>query len=149
MERKSNAAAATHVGAASHFTLDETVLCVFLSNQLTNLSLVFLSVSSSASEDLGCRRGDFSRKHYGSVELVSPRPFAAVLLCSWLPSVGTKRDGREEVGLMSHDTLGVVRSSAVAGAVHSGQQPGFICQSGFFLLFSDVFLPLFPHLGFF
>uniref|UniRef100_A0AAZ3QGP2 GTPase-activating Rap/Ran-GAP domain-like protein 3 n=1 Tax=Oncorhynchus tshawytscha TaxID=74940 RepID=A0AAZ3QGP2_ONCTS len=26
--------------------------------------------SSSASEDLGCRRGDFSRKHYGSVELV-------------------------------------------------------------------------------
>uniref|UniRef100_A0A674EM68 GTPase-activating Rap/Ran-GAP domain-like protein 3 n=1 Tax=Salmo trutta TaxID=8032 RepID=A0A674EM68_SALTR len=24
---------------------------------------------SSASEDLGCRRGDFSRKHYGSVEL--------------------------------------------------------------------------------
>lgn len=26
---------------------------------------------SSASEDLGCRRGDFSRKHYGSVELVS------------------------------------------------------------------------------
>ena len=27
--------------------------------------------SSSVSEDLGCRRGDFSRKHYGSVELVS------------------------------------------------------------------------------
>ncbi|XP_045548917.1 GTPase-activating Rap/Ran-GAP domain-like protein 3 isoform X2 [Salmo salar] len=26
--------------------------------------------SSSASEDLGCRRGDFSRKHYGSVELL-------------------------------------------------------------------------------
>uniref|UniRef100_A0A8D0A3S4 GTPase-activating Rap/Ran-GAP domain-like protein 3 n=1 Tax=Sander lucioperca TaxID=283035 RepID=A0A8D0A3S4_SANLU len=25
---------------------------------------------SSASEDLGCRRGDFSRKHYGSVELL-------------------------------------------------------------------------------
>ncbi|KAA8584399.1 hypothetical protein FQN60_008184 [Etheostoma spectabile] len=25
--------------------------------------------SGSASEDLGCRRGDFSRKHYGSVEL--------------------------------------------------------------------------------
>ncbi|TKS84755.1 GTPase-activating Rap/Ran-GAP domain-like protein 3 [Collichthys lucidus] len=24
----------------------------------------------SASEDLGCRRGDFSRKHYGSVELL-------------------------------------------------------------------------------
>jgi hypothetical protein len=29
--------------------------------------------SSSVSEDLGCRRGDFSRKHYGSVELVSLR----------------------------------------------------------------------------
>lgn len=27
--------------------------------------------SSSVSEDLGCRRGEFSRKHYGSVELVS------------------------------------------------------------------------------
>uniref|UniRef100_A0AAZ3SFP0 GTPase-activating Rap/Ran-GAP domain-like protein 3 n=1 Tax=Oncorhynchus tshawytscha TaxID=74940 RepID=A0AAZ3SFP0_ONCTS len=27
--------------------------------------------SSSASEDLGCRRGDFSRKHYGSVELTT------------------------------------------------------------------------------
>ncbi|XP_005917291.1 GTPase-activating Rap/Ran-GAP domain-like protein 3 isoform X2 [Haplochromis burtoni] len=27
-------------------------------------------ISSSASEDLGCRRGDFSRKHYGSVELL-------------------------------------------------------------------------------
>ncbi|XP_078812356.1 GTPase-activating Rap/Ran-GAP domain-like protein 3 isoform X11 [Oryzias latipes] len=27
-------------------------------------------VESSASEDLGCRRGDFSRKHYGSVELL-------------------------------------------------------------------------------
>uniref|UniRef100_A0A673UPJ7 GTPase-activating Rap/Ran-GAP domain-like protein 3 n=1 Tax=Suricata suricatta TaxID=37032 RepID=A0A673UPJ7_SURSU len=26
--------------------------------------------SSSVSEDLGCRRGDFSRKHYGSVELL-------------------------------------------------------------------------------
>ncbi|XP_010782459.1 GTPase-activating Rap/Ran-GAP domain-like protein 3 [Notothenia coriiceps] len=26
-------------------------------------------ITSSASEDLGCRRGDFSRKHYGSVEL--------------------------------------------------------------------------------
>jgi len=26
---------------------------------------------SSVSEDLGCRRGEFSRKHYGSVELVS------------------------------------------------------------------------------
>ncbi|MED6261066.1 GTPase-activating Rap/Ran-GAP domain-like protein 3 [Ataeniobius toweri] len=25
----------------------------------------------SASEDLGCRRGDFSRKHYGSVELLA------------------------------------------------------------------------------
>lgn len=29
--------------------------------------------SSSVSEDLGCRRGEFSRKHYGSVELVSIR----------------------------------------------------------------------------
>lgn len=29
--------------------------------------------SSSVSEDLGCRRGEFSRKHYGSVELVSLR----------------------------------------------------------------------------
>uniref|UniRef100_A0A7N8X0I1 GTPase-activating Rap/Ran-GAP domain-like protein 3 n=1 Tax=Mastacembelus armatus TaxID=205130 RepID=A0A7N8X0I1_9TELE len=29
----------------------------------------YLSLSS-ASEDLGCRRGDFSRKHYGSVELL-------------------------------------------------------------------------------
>ncbi|XP_068190157.1 GTPase-activating Rap/Ran-GAP domain-like protein 3 isoform X5 [Antennarius striatus] len=27
-------------------------------------------ISSSASEDLGCRRGDFSRRHYGSVELL-------------------------------------------------------------------------------
>ncbi|XP_066568831.1 GTPase-activating Rap/Ran-GAP domain-like protein 3 isoform X2 [Amia ocellicauda] len=27
-------------------------------------------VTSSASEDLGCRRGEFSRKHYGSVELL-------------------------------------------------------------------------------
>ncbi|XP_060916578.1 GTPase-activating Rap/Ran-GAP domain-like protein 3 isoform X2 [Labrus mixtus] len=27
-------------------------------------------ITSSASEDLGCRRGDFSRKHYGSVELL-------------------------------------------------------------------------------
>ncbi|XP_056407877.1 GTPase-activating Rap/Ran-GAP domain-like protein 3, partial [Hyla sarda] len=26
--------------------------------------------SSSVSEDLGCRRGEFSRKHYGSVELL-------------------------------------------------------------------------------
>lgn len=37
---------------------------------------------SSASEDLGCRRGDFSRKHYGSVELVSPTHSA--LVCSHL-----------------------------------------------------------------
>ena len=36
---------------------------------------------SSASEDLGCRRGDFSRKHYGSVELVSPVHSALVSLC--------------------------------------------------------------------
>lgn len=37
---------------------------------------------SSASEDLGCRRGDFSRKHYGSVELVSPThdPLICLLL---------------------------------------------------------------------
>lgn len=35
---------------------------------------------SSASEDLGCRRGDFSRKHYGSVELVSPIHTALVCL---------------------------------------------------------------------
>ncbi|XP_069762255.1 GTPase-activating Rap/Ran-GAP domain-like protein 3 isoform X1 [Narcine bancroftii] len=27
-------------------------------------------IQSSASEDLGCRRGEFSRKHYGSVELL-------------------------------------------------------------------------------
>ncbi|XP_017315940.1 GTPase-activating Rap/Ran-GAP domain-like protein 3 isoform X1 [Ictalurus punctatus] len=27
-------------------------------------------ITSSASEDLGCRRGEFSRKHYGSVELL-------------------------------------------------------------------------------
>lgn len=33
---------------------------------------------SSASEDLGCRRGDFSRKHYGSVELVSPSHSALI-----------------------------------------------------------------------
>lgn len=54
-------------------------------------------------------------------------------LAAVLPSAGVKREGREEevlvgwgreVGLMSHDTLGVVRSSAVAGADHSGQQPG-------------------------
>lgn len=30
----------------------------------------------------------------------------------------------EEVELMSHDTLGVVRSSAAAGTNHSGQRPG-------------------------
>lgn len=41
VERKANAAAATHVGAASHFTLDETVLCVFLTNRRTNLSCFF------------------------------------------------------------------------------------------------------------
>lgn len=35
---------------------------------------------SSASEDLGCRRGDFSRKHYGSVELVSPTHNALICL---------------------------------------------------------------------
>lgn len=34
--------------------------------------VLLLLFCSSASEDLGCRRGDFSRKHYGSVELVSP-----------------------------------------------------------------------------
>lgn len=39
---------------------------------------------SSASEDLGCRRGDFSRKHYGSVELVSPIHSALVSLCDCL-----------------------------------------------------------------
>ncbi|MED6289563.1 hypothetical protein CHARACLAT_004154 [Characodon lateralis] len=37
----------------------------------------------SASEDLGCRRGDFSRKHYGSVELVSPTLNAPNSM--WLP----------------------------------------------------------------
>lgn len=37
---------------------------------------------SSASEDLGCRRGDFSRKHYGSVELVSPTH--DLLICLFL-----------------------------------------------------------------
>lgn len=37
-----------------------------------HLSLTVPLCYSSASEDLGCRRGDFSRKHYGSVELVSP-----------------------------------------------------------------------------
>lgn len=35
---------------------------------------------SSASEDLGCRRGDFSRKHYGSVELVSSIHTALICL---------------------------------------------------------------------
>ncbi|XP_009299793.1 GTPase-activating Rap/Ran-GAP domain-like protein 3 isoform X5 [Danio rerio] len=30
----------------------------------------YQDTSSSASEDLGCRRGEFSRKHYGSVELL-------------------------------------------------------------------------------
>uniref|UniRef100_A0A669EIZ3 GTPase-activating Rap/Ran-GAP domain-like protein 3 n=1 Tax=Oreochromis niloticus TaxID=8128 RepID=A0A669EIZ3_ORENI len=35
------------------------------------VTLIFLQLSRcSASEDLGCRRGDFSRKHYGSVELL-------------------------------------------------------------------------------
>uniref|UniRef100_A0A8K9XIX4 GTPase activating Rap/RanGAP domain like 3 n=1 Tax=Oncorhynchus mykiss TaxID=8022 RepID=A0A8K9XIX4_ONCMY len=41
-----------------------TLLCV--GEQLTTMRLC----CSSASEDLGCRRGDFSRKHYGSVELL-------------------------------------------------------------------------------
>lgn len=36
--------------------------------------------SSSVSEDLGCRRGEFSRKHYGSVELVSIRNLSFALL---------------------------------------------------------------------
>uniref|UniRef100_A0A6Q2WW46 GTPase-activating Rap/Ran-GAP domain-like protein 3 n=1 Tax=Esox lucius TaxID=8010 RepID=A0A6Q2WW46_ESOLU len=35
-------------------------------DRLTTVRLCY----SSASEDLGCRRGDFSRKHYGSVELL-------------------------------------------------------------------------------
>ncbi|XP_060769195.1 GTPase-activating Rap/Ran-GAP domain-like protein 3 isoform X2 [Neoarius graeffei] len=31
---------------------------------------MWVNFASSASEDLGCRRGEFSRKHYGSVELL-------------------------------------------------------------------------------
>lgn len=98
---------------------------------------VFLTMSllcySSASEDLGCRRGDFSRKHYGSVELVSPtHNLSLICLCltvsasscfffcsSWSPrllwlfllfSLGMDGRQREEGGgLMSHDVLGVVQ----------------------------------------
>uniref|UniRef100_A0A3P9KJZ5 GTPase-activating Rap/Ran-GAP domain-like protein 3 n=1 Tax=Oryzias latipes TaxID=8090 RepID=A0A3P9KJZ5_ORYLA len=38
--------------------------------QLLRKGCSFEITRSSASEDLGCRRGDFSRKHYGSVELL-------------------------------------------------------------------------------
>lgn len=41
---------------------------------------------SSASEDLGCRRGDFSRKHYGSVELVS-NPLPMTFYSYFCPSI--------------------------------------------------------------
>ncbi|KAL1275063.1 hypothetical protein QQF64_027877 [Cirrhinus molitorella] len=34
------------------------------------ICLKYQNAYSSASEDLGCRRGEFSRKHYGSVELL-------------------------------------------------------------------------------
>lgn len=53
----------------------------FLQDKEARCLTVSLSYSS-ASEDLGCRRGDFSRKHYGSVELVSPTHSA--LVCSHL-----------------------------------------------------------------
>lgn len=89
---------------------------------------------SSASEDLGCRRGDFSRKHYGSVELVSPThdplicsllsvsgrdcllipfllpPFLCLYLFCWHVWI-------TEGGLMSHDTLGVVQWCALPGCI--------------------------------
>lgn len=44
--------------------------CRFVARSLC-IILMKHSCSSSVSEDLGCGRGDFSRKHYGSVELVS------------------------------------------------------------------------------
>nr|KAF6314574.1 GTPase activating Rap/RanGAP domain like 3 [Myotis myotis] len=37
---------------------------------LENVAHLLRKMKSSVSEDLGCRRGDFSRKHYGSVELL-------------------------------------------------------------------------------
>lgn len=98
VERRADAAAATHVGAASHFTPPprETASCVFPTDRPTShiFFLFRFSVCSSASEDLGCRRGDFSRKHYGSVELVSPRPFPPSSLRCRLPSAGVNREGR-------------------------------------------------------
>uniref|UniRef100_A0A674D0D2 GTPase-activating Rap/Ran-GAP domain-like protein 3 n=1 Tax=Salmo trutta TaxID=8032 RepID=A0A674D0D2_SALTR len=45
------------------------LLCCQGFDALSRLTTMRLCCSS-ASEDLGCRRGDFSRKHYGSVELL-------------------------------------------------------------------------------
>lgn len=57
---------------------------------------------SSASEDLGCRRGDFSRKHYGSVELVSPTHTARLCLLLFFVSPRPPRDLPSPPGSHSH-----------------------------------------------
>lgn len=123
VERKANAAAATHVGAASHFTLNETVLCVFLFNRQTDQPLVcfvFFCLQLCLG-GLGLPAGRLQQETLWFSGAGESSSLDAVLLCRCLPSAGVKREGREEVGLMSHDTLGVVRSSAVARADHSGQ----------------------------
>ncbi|KAI2664629.1 GTPase-activating Rap/Ran-GAP domain-like protein 3 [Labeo rohita] len=62
---------------------------------------------SSASEDLGCRRGEFSRKHYGSVELivVAQRKWLSTTLdvTSYVKRTGVwsaryREEGREREG---------------------------------------------------
>lgn len=59
-------------------------LCCVMDDRQAAFSDHVVLFCSSASEDLGCRRGDFSRKHYGSVELVSP-----ILVYSRSPSVSS------------------------------------------------------------
>lgn len=64
----------------SNVTVYICLCCIMEDRQA--MCLTMRLCCSSASEDLGCRRGDFSRKHYGSVELVSPihNAFSCLLL---------------------------------------------------------------------
>lgn len=66
---------------------------------------------SSASEDLGCRRGDFSRKHYGSVELVSPIHTALICL---LLSLLSQHDRLLILFLLTDSSLHHLRSLSVS-----------------------------------
>lgn len=145
VERGANAAAATHVGAASHFTPLPSPLPLPPPRQPGRVGYV-VSVSDQQSDrPTSLRLLGFFQLCLGGLGLPARRLQQETL---WFggagesPPVGGGREGSggEGVGLMSHDTPGVVRSSAPAQRAAAA-----LCCVFFFSISSCLIITLQSH----